>query len=287
MKKDTPIYVFGALNLDVCGTPWAALRPHDSNPGRISLSAGGVGHNIALHLARAGEAVELVTLLGSDTAASILSAHCAANGIGLRHATQLDGSSSAYLCVQDAGGELSVAINDMQLLDALTPEMLSPVLSALGGASLAAVDANLPAASLALLARQSPVPLLLDPVSTFKAERVRPFIGRFTAIKPNLLEAASLAGTDDPASAADWFLREGVRQVFISQGGKGIYYADEGMRGLLPASAMRVPVTNGAGDATAAGIALGMLRGLNTKECAVLGIATATQHLLTQGGILL
>lgn len=287
MPSSASIYVFGALNLDVSGVPTAALRPGDSNPGSIRLAAGGVGHNMALHLARAGEAVELVAPLGDDIAATILARHCAEAGIGLRHAVRLPGPSSAYLCVHDEAGDLAIAINDMALLETLTPQALAPALSRLVGASLAVADANLPGETLAHLAHSLRVPLLLDPVSTFKAERARPILSRLAAIKPNRLEAASLSGEEDPADAARWLLGEGVGRVFISLGAQGIYYADAGVCGLAPAPPMRAQITNGAGDASAAGLALGMLRGLDTPACAALGIQVATDHLLMQGGTLL
>ena len=46
--------VIGAANIDIGGFPAAALAGGDSNPGRVTLSAGGVGRNIACALARLG-----------------------------------------------------------------------------------------------------------------------------------------------------------------------------------------------------------------------------------------
>lgn len=282
-----PVIVLGALNFDVCGTPAATLCLHDSNPGSVSFGAGGVGHNIAHHLAACDIPVELVTLLGDDYTADFLSRHCADASIGLRHAIRRPQPSPTYLCVHDERGDLAVAINDMSLMDHFTPDILEALLPVIHRAPLAVVDANLPADTLALLATEARVPLLLDPVSCFKAGRASGVIGRFTAIKPNRREAAYLSGEEEPARAADWFLRQGTRHVFISLGSEGIYYAGEDGRGALPAPAMRARSTNGAGDATVAGIALGLLHGYDTRACAQLGLSTVTQHLLKQGGVLL
>ncbi len=56
--------VFGGLNIDIPGMPAAGYHPADSLPGSIHLSVGGVGFNIASHLAEGGMAVSLVAALG-------------------------------------------------------------------------------------------------------------------------------------------------------------------------------------------------------------------------------
>ncbi len=46
------ITVIGGINIDIEGRPYDVLRREDSNPGRISLSYGGVGRNITENVAR-------------------------------------------------------------------------------------------------------------------------------------------------------------------------------------------------------------------------------------------
>ena len=50
LRAETPVYVIGAVNMDLSGTPSGELRMGDSNPGKITLSPGGVGRNIAQNL---------------------------------------------------------------------------------------------------------------------------------------------------------------------------------------------------------------------------------------------
>ena len=116
---------------------------------------------------------------------------------------------------------------------------------------------------------------------------MRNVIGKFTAIKPNRLEAVQLSGEKNPEQAANWFLSKGTKHVYISLGAEGVYYADASDCGLIEAAKMQVENTSGAGDSLAAGIAMGMLRGMNTRDCALLGIRTVSEHLRKQGGILL
>lgn len=286
-NEQSPVVVIGALNLDMNGIAKGDLRMHDSNPGRVVLTPGGVGHNISRHLAKAGFDVELISILGDDYAANILSRYCSAEGIGLGFSTRYPGPSSTYLSIQTESGEMAVAINDMSLMDAFAPSYLQRHLDMICAAPLVCADANLPQETLEWLARECKAPLLLDPVSGFKAERARHVIRYFTAIKPNALEAEVITGTREPARAADWFLAQGVRQVYISQGAEGVYWADANGSGQIPAPAMQVDNTSGAGDAMSAGIGIGMLRGLDTAGCATLGVQTVTTYLQKQGGILL
>lgn len=286
-KQSAPIAVVGALNLDMCGVPSESLRMRDSTPGYVELRAGGVGHNIARHLALAGQRVELVSMLGNDFSAQILRRHCDADGIGLQYTAEEDMPSSTYLCIHDRQGDMVAAINDMSILDRFTPEHLYSRMPVINSAPLAVVDANLPQETLEALAESATVPLMLDPVSGFKAERVRNVIGRFAIMKPNKLEAELMTGEADPALAAASLLDKGVKMVFISLGEKGVYYADASDAGQLPSTRMHAPNTTGAGDSMSAGIAMGYLRGESIRDCARSGIETVTQHLLRQGGSIL
>jgi len=286
-KQQSPVIVIGALNADVCGVPARDFQLRDSNPGGVTLSAGGVGHNIARHLARAGIPVALVAAMGDDDMAALLTRWCKRENVDLRHAVRVSGASSTYLAIHGADGDMIAAVNDMALLERLTPETLSPLLPVINAAPLCVVDANPPQETLEWLAEHVTAPMLLDPVSGFKAERVKRVIGRFAAVKPNRLEAERFSGENDPARAAAWFLARGVEKAFISLGSEGVYYADARERGYLPAVPIRVSNATGAGDAMVSGIARGMLHGTGAEDAAQEGLRAVTDHLLAQGGVLL
>ena len=76
------------------------------------------------------------------------------------------------------------------------------------------------AESIAYLAENCPVPIFADPVSTAKAVKLQPVLGRLHTLKPNRLEAELLSGvkiTDDVSlhRAADALLKTGLHRVFI------------------------------------------------------------------------
>lgn len=271
------VVVVGGLNLDVCGMPDGALVPRDSNIGTVVLRAGGVGHNIAARLAEKGVPVELVAALGDDGAAGMLSARCAEEKIGLRYALRLHGASCCYLSLHEADGDMAAAVNAMKLMDAFTPDRLP--MDAINASSLCVLDTNLPAETLERLAACATVPLLADPVSCAKADRARAVLPRLTAIKPNLMEARYLSGETEPARAAAWLLSQGTKMAFISLGREGVYFAGPDDAGVVPAPQTTVHNATGAGDAMAAGVALGLLDGLSARGCAESGVRSAAQYL--------
>ena len=60
------VTVIGGINVDVKGYPENELLPGTSNPGRVHISPGGVGRNIAHNLALLGVPVYLLSAVGDD-----------------------------------------------------------------------------------------------------------------------------------------------------------------------------------------------------------------------------
>lgn len=235
MAEQTPrCIVLGGINLDIQGFAgnWGGDRAeetgssqrfllrdpilHDSNPGRVHRTPGGVGRNIAENLARLELCPQLVTIVGTGASWRSLIRHTRALGIGLDCSISIPGAPlPVYLCILQADCGLHTAISDMRALEALTPERLEPLLPQLASADCLVVDANLPQPTIAWIAanfgrqrgsRGSSLgtelsdgmrrPLLVaDTVSAAKAARMRDCLGAFDIVKPNLAEMAVLADT--------------------------------------------------------------------------------------------
>ena len=75
MDKQPYIVGVGAANADLNGASLAPIHLRDSNPGHISLSAGGVTRNVCENLARLGADVKLISAVGSDVYAEQYSQH--------------------------------------------------------------------------------------------------------------------------------------------------------------------------------------------------------------------
>ena len=274
------IVVIGGMNLDILGFPAGKLLPRDSNPGTVALRPGGVGRNIAQRLREQGADVHLITALGNDERESMLRHMCAAAGIDLSLSLPTDRPSPCYLCIHDETGDMAVAVNDMSAMNCLTAEAMESRMSAVNAADGCVLDCNLPEETLLSVARHASVPLILDPVSCAKAGRAKSVLPFLTAVKPNLLEVEALTGEKNVERAAEQLLDRGVKNVFISLGARGVYFAGQGERGQIPALPLPAVPLTGAGDALCAGITLGLLQGMPPKECAQLGQKIAHQALL-------
>lgn len=281
MREPSFAAVVGGVNIDLCGKPFAPLVARDSNPGAVRASLGGVGRNIAHNMALLGLKVDLLTALGKDANAQLMESSCARLGISLDHALRVEGgATSTYLVITDHLGEMELAVSDMAIYDHLTPDYIAANLDVLNGAALVVADTNIPAETLAFLARTCTAPLFVDPVSTAKAVKFRPILGKLHTLKANRLEAALLSGvdiTDDESleRAARALLNAGMKRVFISLGPEGVLCAqgDELVR--LPPIPGEMKNATGCGDAFVAALAWSFLEGLDLEQTARAGLAAA------------
>ena len=217
--------VVGGVNMDIGGWSQGPLIPRDSNPGRVRMSLGGVGRNIAHNLCLLGADVRLLTAFGDDMSAQKLAASCGELGIDISQALQVPGAAtSTYLFLAGPDGDMELAVSDMDIYRHVTPAYLSARSALLDNAQLIIVDANIPEESIAWLAANAKVPLFADPVSTTKAAKLKGSLGRLHTLKPNRIEAELLSGVpitgeESLHRCADALLATGLRRVFISLGG--------------------------------------------------------------------
>ena len=279
LRSGSYAVVVGGVNVDIGGKPFAPPVAADSNPGTVSVSLGGVGRNIAHNLSLMGTDVRLLTAYGDDIHGHRVAASCSELGIDLSHARRISGgTTSTYLYLMDEQGEMVLAVSDMEICKKITPTYLSAHLGLLQNAQVIICDANIPEESLIYLAENCAVPLFCDPVSTVKAEKLRPILHKIHTLKPNRLEAELLSGvkietTEDVAKAADALLALGVHRVFISMGADGVYAAMDSQRILLPNLPGNAVNTTGCGDAFMAALAWAYLEGMDLKETALAGLA--------------
>jgi pseudouridine kinase len=175
---------------------------------------------------------------------------------------------------------MALAVSDMGIYDHVTPAYLQSHRALLDNAQVVVVDTNIPAESIQWLADNVKAPIFADPVSTAKAAKLRPVLGKLHTLKPNRLEAELLSGisiTDDESleRAARALLDTGLRRVFISLGEDGVYAADH--TGVLRQPCLKAHMVNatGAGDAFMAALTWAYLEGTDLADTARLAQAAA------------
>lgn len=279
LRSGSYAVVVGGVNVDIGGKSFAPLVAADSNPGSVKISLGGVGRNIAHNMSLLGTDVRMLTAFGDDVHGQRVAASCSELGIDVSHACRVaGGTTSTYLYLTDEKGEMALAVSDMEICNRITPAYLAANLSLLQNAQVVIADCNIPQESLVYLAENCTAPLFCDPVSTTKAEKLRPILNKIHTLKPNLLEAEILSGvkveTDaDVEKVAEKLLEMGVHRLFISMGSKGVYAAMKNERLQLPNLRGRMVNTTGCGDAFMGALGWAYLEGMNLRETTLAGLA--------------
>jgi pseudouridine kinase len=274
--------VVGGANLDLGGRPLKALVRGSSNPGRVAISPGGVGRNIAHNLALLGQKTLFISVFGDDAFAGLLLESCRRGGVDISLSPTLEGESSAvYLFVANAEGEMELAVSDMGIYDRITPAFLAARMDAINAAGLCVADANIPRESLEYLARNCKVPLFADPISVTKAEKLRGLLPYIDTLKANALETRALTGiaiAGDPSleAAGRALLDQGLGQAIITLGGRGVYCVNARESCRLPAFAGPLRNATGAGDTFMAAFAWAQLRDFSLEQSALAGLAAAS-----------
>jgi pseudouridine kinase len=282
LRSGSYVVVVGGVNVDIGGRSHAPLVAADSNPGTVTVSLGGVGRNIAHNLSLLGCDVRLLSAYGDDAHGQQVASSCASLGIDLSHALKVPGgTTSTYLYLTDEQGEMALAVSDMSICERITPEYLAENLSLLQNAQVVVADTNIPAESLVYLAENCTTPLFIDPVSTVKAEKLRPILHKIHTLKPNKLEAELLSGIavrtpKDMEQAAQKLAELGIHRMFISMGAEGVFAAMDNQSLRLPTIPGNMVNTTGCGDAFMAALVWAYLQGMDLKQTAAAGLAAGS-----------
>lgn len=277
------VLVLGGANMDISASTERVLSAGDSNPGRIRCAPGGVARNVAENLARLGHDTRLLSAVGDDLHGRSLLEATQKAGVDVRGCWVFAGeATSTYVSVHGPAGDLAVAVNDMRILERITPEQLAAHSERVRHAAVLVVDCNLTDAALAwLFANRGATPVFVDAVSAFKCLRIRPWLAQVHTLKLNRQEAQALCGftlqTDaDVERAAQWLHAQGVQQVLLSLGVRGVYWsdqdADHGWQGVLPGDVVNV---TGAGDALMAGLVHGFVHQQTLAQAIPFALACA------------
>jgi pseudouridine kinase len=277
------VALIGGANMDIAAHSSAAPVPGDSNPGRIACSPGGVARNVAENLLRLGVDARLLSVLGDDVFGQALRQAAADIALDLSACSTIPGQRTAtYLSLHGPDGDMGVAVNDMGILDCLTPELLGQHTGVLEGAAALVVDCNVRPDVLAWIAVYwLDKPVFAEAVSVAKCRKLLPVLGQIHTLKANRLEAQALSGLpiqslQSACDAARSLHQRGVRNVVISLGGDGVAWCDAGGAvGHQHVHAVQMASATGAGDALLSGLVYGHLQGLPLDQAVRFAMACA------------
>jgi len=291
------VLIIGASGLDVVSRVEGELRPATSNPARIRASFGGVARNVAENLARLGQPVSLLSVVGKDRIGQDLLAHTQQAGVDVSHVyATAKFPTGFYMGVLDSDGYRQFAFDDMRVMQELSESYLLYHADLFEQAVMVFIDANLSASALATvfsLAKRYKVPVCADPTSGALALGLMPYLRQLKMIAPNCTEAGVLTGQPfDPADslaaieAARYLVNQGVETVFITLAEFGVCYASSSTTGHIPALRTSIVDSTGAGDALTAAVIFALVNDIDLDNAARLGLSAAALTLRYPGTVL-
>jgi len=290
------VLVIGACGWDVVGRLQNGLQPGTSSPALIRTSFGGVARNVAENLARLGQPVSLLSVVGKDYQGEEAVAHTRKAGVNVSAVYTTDKFPTGfYMGIVDEEGVRQFAFDDMRVLEELTSAYLLYNEDLFEKAGLVFVDANLPEETLKTafkLAHKHNLPVCADPTTGILSARLKPYLRQIKLIAPNCLEASLLTGQNFDASDREAALEiaralvtQGVEIVFITLAEHGLCYATAETSGHVPAIRTTVSDPTGAGDALIAAVIYALMNNIDIDDAARLGISAATLALKYPGTV--
>ncbi len=250
---------------------------------RIRFGGGGPAATAAVGLARLGAQVRLVTQLGDDLPGCLQRDELASAGVDLSLSRVVAGHETprAVILVHPDGGERTIfwCRGD---LPALAPEQVNPAW--LDGTDMLYTDGHETGAAVVLAAeaRQRGLPVVLD------AGSVREGSAGLVAVVTDAISAegfaAELTGCERPDEALRALRQRGPERVAMTCGARGVLALVGASLVHIPAFAVPVVDTTGAGDAFHAGYAFARATGREFVESLDYGSAVAALKCCDWGG---
>jgi pseudouridine kinase len=274
MKKDYVLGI-GAANIDINGKSNKPIILNDSNPGQMSISAGGVTRNVLENLARMGCPCKIITAIGDDNNGKFIKKHSTQAGIDFSYAlTVKDENSSSYLCLLNEKGDMYISLSDMKIVNNITVDYLKKIENVILNAKIITIDPCLSEEVIDFICRNysKTKEIFCDPVSSAYAKRVKKYLPYIHTIKPNEMELEVLTNhptktKQDKIEACKILVEKGVKRIFVSLGKDGCLYYDC-LGNCLTRSFSEVKMINasGAGDSFMAGVIYGYVNDFEIEK---------------------
>ncbi|GAB0118019.1 carbohydrate kinase family protein [Acidisoma sp. 7E03] len=286
------VSVSGLYILDVLGVPVQEIPPGGQVTfiEEIRLTVAGTAGGTAVPCARMGLKTLAVGAVGADEKADWLLDALAKAQIDTSVMQRVENclTASTILAIRPDGSRPALHVRGASDHFVISPEMQARALDArivhFGGTGLLAQMDGTPTAAFLKAAkaagRRTTFDLIAAQPETLSL--VEPLMPHVDVFMPSIDEASVMAGTEDPAACARFFIDKGAEVCAISLGAQGSWVAARDGRAFhMPAFEVAVRDTTGCGDAYSAGFIMGLVKGWELEACA--RFATATAALVATG----
>jgi len=295
-KQEKPVLVIGASGVDIVGRLKSELLIGTSNPAQIRVTYGGAARNVAENLALLGQEVVILTCVGDDADGDRLMENAIRAGINTEYAIRSKKyPTGSYIGVLGANGNFKVALDDMRIVNEITPDYIKKHEHLFREACYLFIDTNLSSNTIKTvmsLAKKNKLKVCADPTSISIAEKLIPYLDNLFLITPNAAEAGLLSRSPNPVitrkqaiAAAKGLVSQGVRLVIITMAEQGLCYATTETSGHIPAIRTDIADPTGAGDSLTAAVLFALINQIELDDAVRLGVSAATLTLQHPGAV--
>lgn len=291
INEDSPIVCIGAANVDRKFYISNSLIKGTSNPINSSKSVGGVARNIAENLGRLSQNVSLITVRGEDNEWETVKSF-SSSFINMDHVHMLPSlSTGSYTALINDAGNMEYGFADMDIYDALTPDLLLQNSDLLKRAKCIIIDSNIPKESIEFLrsfALKHNVKIIIIPVSGPKMAHLPDNLNGIDWIVVNKDETETffnlkITSDFEGEKAAFMWNKAGVKNVIVTNGLEPLVYTNGREAKCYPVTPSKnvVDVT-GAGDAFASAVVYGWLLDKSVNEIINLALINSKKTIETK-----
>ena len=282
LNTNNYITVIGGSNIDIQGSTNNNLVMFDSNPGKVDISLGGVGRNIADNMCKLGLSTKLISAVGNDLYGNQILSECKSYGIDVDDCyISNEVSTSMYVSILNNTNDMQVAISHMDILEKIDVSYISSKHQSINDSLAIVIDTNLSKEVINYItSNYSHIPIFVDTVSTTKCMKIKDIIGRFNTIKLNKYEAEALCDMEikdlnDLEHCSKHLLNKGAKNIFITLGKDGVFCANDDTSIKIDAIPVDIISATGAGDAFTAGLVYSHINDFNIESSAKLSMAAS------------
>ena len=271
------VVVVGSVNADLVVAVDALPGPGETVAGgRFARWGGGKGANQAVAAARLGAAVAIVGAVGDDAFGEEALRELADEGVDVGAVARVDAATGVALIVVDSAGENQIAV-------------ASGANAELSGELVRAASLD---DAIVLLGHEVPDDAVIAGAEAggrviLNPAPAREISARVLAARPiltpNASEAAQLTGEHEPEAAARALNARTGAPVLVTLGAGGALLLDHGEVVRMPAPAVEVVDTTGAGDTVNGALAAELAAGRELRDAVRFALAAAALSTRAEG----